>query len=144
MFVIPGGRKVFTCISSVFIFTADIGVGSNESESFVIIPASHQFHSVSSSGSGGGDGFISQNTVVGSFRSQRNAVDDRHRIAVITLPLFHHLLTPCLFHLKNFFEYPLKHVLLFQKILLHQYCNPLSLIFQYCLVEMLNYLYSYI
>ena len=83
MFVIPGGRKVFTCISSVFIFTADIGVGSNESESFVIIPASHQFHSVSLSGSGGGDGFISQNTVVGSFRSQRNAVDDRHRIAVI-------------------------------------------------------------
>ena len=62
----------------------------------------------------------------------------------LTLPLFHHLLTPCLFHLKNFFEYPLKHVLLFQKILLHQYCNPLSLIFQYCLVEMLNYLYSYI
>ncbi len=53
---------------------------------------------------------------------------------VLTLPLFHHFLIPCLFHLKNFFGYPLKHVLLFQKILLYQYYNPQFLIFQYYLV----------
>ncbi len=63
---------------------------------------------------------------------------------VLTLPLSHHLLTPYLFHLKNSSVFLLKHVQLFQKILLYQYCSLLSLTFQYYPAGILSYLYSYI
>ena len=81
--VVPRRGNVFPALPPVLELAPHPGVGGDEGQSLVVIPASHQLGSIGPARGGRGDCLVAQHAVVRPFRGERDAVFHRHGVIIV-------------------------------------------------------------
>ena len=81
--VVPRRGQVPSALPPVLELAPHPGVGGDEGQSLVVIPASHQLGAIGPARGGRGDRLVAQHAVVRPFRGERDAVFHRHGVIVV-------------------------------------------------------------